>query len=224
MERLPTPQDPDPYRVMSSELIYDSPWIRLREDHFAHRKGVMGNYTVCGFRHTACGVLALDEEDRVVLVGQWRHPLKQYSWEIVEGGGKDNESPFETIRRELAEEAGLQADYWEPLVYSCLSNSSTDEEAFLFVAKGLGPAPPGHHPDAEEELAALREPFQNCVKRVLSGEISDGLSVMAILTEHAKRCGVQQFMDPNVQERFFQTPAEHPSKGREQWNGLKGKK
>jgi len=220
MEKLPTPQDPDPFRVTSSELIYDSLWIRLREDHFTHRNGATGKYTVCGFRHTACGVLALDEQDNAVLVGQWRHPLKQYSWEIVEGGGKDDETPFETIVRELAEEAGLQADYWEPLAYSCLSNSSTDEEAFLFVAKSLSPCPPGYHQDAEEELATLREPFRNCVRRVLSGEISDGLSVMAILAEHAKRSGVQQFMDPEIQERFFQAPAKFPSKGREQWNGL----
>jgi len=220
MEKLPTPESPDPYKVTSSELIYDSPWVRLREDHFYHRKGAEGRYAVCGFRHTACGVLALDEDDRVVLVGQWRHPLKQYSWEIVEGGGKDDETPFETIKRELAEEAGLQADYWEPLAYSCLSNSSTDEEAFLFVAKGLNPAPPGYHQDAEEELAVLREPFQDCVRRVLSGEISDGLSVIALLAEHARRSGARQPMDQDVQERFFQAPAKHPSKGREQWNGL----
>jgi len=220
MEKLPTPQDPDPYRVTSSELIYDSPWIRLREDHFDHRNGVSGRYTVCGFRHTACGALALDEEDRVVLVGQWRHPLKQYSWEIVEGGGKEDESPFDAIRRELAEEAGLRADHWEPLIYSCLSNSSTDEEAFLFVAKGLAPAAPGYHQDAEEELAVLREPFQNCVQRVLSGEISDGLSVIALLSEHARRSGVQQFMRQDVQEMFFQAPAKRSGKGREQWIGL----
>jgi 8-oxo-dGTP pyrophosphatase MutT (NUDIX family) len=217
MEKLPTPFDADPYRVTSSELLYDSPWIRLREDSFEHANGVSGKYTVCGFRNTACGVLALDENDMAVLVGQWRHPLKQYSWEIVEGGGSEDETPFETIKREMAEEAGLQADYWEPLIYSNLSNSSTDEEAFLFIAKGLSPAPSGYHQDAQEQLTVTREPFQNCVKRALMGEITDGLSVIALLAEYSKRNGEARLISQDIQERFFQTPAKFPSKGREQW-------
>ncbi|MDR0499108.1 MAG: NUDIX hydrolase [Holophagales bacterium] len=221
MEKLPIPNDPDPYKVTSSKLLFDSPWIRLREDIFTHRNGAKGRYSICGFRRTACGVLALDEDDNVVLVGQWRHPLKCYSWEIIEGGGMEDETPFDTIKRELAEEAGLQASLWEPLLYSNLSNSSTDEEAFLFVAKDLSPAPEGAHPDDEEELAVMREPFQNCIQRVFTGEIADGLTLIALLAEHAKRAGKKSLMEPDLTERFFQTPANHPSNGRIQWDSAK---
>jgi 8-oxo-dGTP pyrophosphatase MutT (NUDIX family) len=222
MEKLPVPKNPDPYQVASSKLVFDSPWIRLREDRFTHRSGTSGRYCVCGFRNTACGALALDEHDRVVLVGQWRYPLKCYSWEIVEGGGAEHESPFDAIKRELAEEAGLQADLWEPLVYSNLSNSSTDEEAFLFVAKGLSPVPGGPHPDAGEELTIAYEPFQDCLSRVFTGEIADGLSVIALLAEHARRSGNLPPMEPGIQERFFQAPAAHPSEGRAQWGRTRG--
>jgi 8-oxo-dGTP pyrophosphatase MutT (NUDIX family) len=220
MEKLPIPKNPNPYQVTSSKLLYDSPWIRLREDDFIHRYGVKGQYAVCGFRNTACGVLALDENDRVVLVGQWRYPLKCYSWEIIEGGGAEHETPFDTIKRELAEEAGLQAALWEPLLYSNLSNSSTDEEAFLFLAKDLSPAPNGSHPDAGEELTIMYEPFQNCLSRVFTGEIADGLSVIALLAEHTRRTGIKPPLEPDIQERFFQTPAKHPSKGRTQWDKI----
>jgi len=220
MENLPIPNNPDPYNVTSSKLYFDNPWIRLREDIFTHRDGTKGRYSVCGFRRTACAVLALDENDNVVLVGQWRHPLKCYSWEIIEGGGMENETPFNTIKRELAEETGLQAALWEPLLYCNLSNSSTDEEAFIFVAKDLSPAAGGSHPDDGEELACIREPFQNCLQRVFKGEIADGLTVIALFAEQARRGGTKSFMEQNLLERFFQSPADHPSKGRAEWDKL----
>jgi len=221
MQRLPVPGDPNPYSVTSSRLLFDSPWIRLREDIFTHRSGVEGRYPVCGFRRTACAALVIDKDDRVALVGQWRHPLQAYTWEIVEGGGLENETPLETIKRELAEETGLQAGLWEPLLYSNLSNSSTDEEAFVFVAKDLSPSLEGRHPDDEEELNLLFEPFQNCVRRVFAGELGDGLTMMAILAEHARRQGTVALMEPSVQERFFQAPANHPSEGRKWWDKIK---
>jgi len=207
---------------MERTHLFDSPWIRLRRDRFQHRKGVEGIYPVCGFRRTACGVVALDEEDQVVLVGQWRYPLEEYSWEIVEGGGQADESPFDCIRRELAEEAGLQAQVWEPLLYANLSNASSDEEAFLFVARDLSPDPHGHQPDAEEELRLHREPFGDAVARVLSGELRDSLTVLGLLALQARRSGLTEPLDPALLERFFQRPDQHPSAGRARWDNLEG--
>lgn len=216
---LPQPQQPNPYAVLSRRVIYQSPWVRLREDRFRHRRGAEGEYVVCGFQRSACGVLALDERDDVVLVGQWRYPLEAYSWELPEGGGEPTESPFEAIRRELAEEAGLAARNWEPLCFFHPSNSSTEEEAFLFLATGLEPVE-GHHPEADEELLLRREPFQDCLRRILSGEITDGLTAMALLALQARRSGLSAPMDAAVAERFFQRPADHPSCGRARWEAL----
>jgi 8-oxo-dGTP pyrophosphatase MutT (NUDIX family) len=219
LKPLPQPEHPDPYTVLDRRFIYDSPWIRIREDRFQHRRGAEGRYAVCGFRRTACGVLALDEADRVVLVGQWRYPLETYSWEIPEGGGDISESPFEAMRRELAEEAGLDAQVWEPLCFFHPSNSSTEEEAFLFLATGLTAAG-GHHAEDDEELMLHREPFEDCLRRVLSGEITDSLTAMALLALQAKRSGVPAEMDPALAERFFQRPQDHPSAGRARWEAL----
>jgi 8-oxo-dGTP pyrophosphatase MutT (NUDIX family) len=219
LKPLPVPASPDPYEVGSREAFYDCPWIRIRKDLFKHRAGAEGAYTVVGFHRTACGVLALDEEDRVVLVGQWRYPLERYSWEIPEGGGDPRESPFDAMRRELAEETGLQARVWEPLLYFNPSNSTTDEEAFLFLATDLSPLE-GHHAEEDEELALHREPFADCLHRVFSGEIADSLTVVALLALQARRGGVTEPMDAALAERFFQKPAEHPCEGRARWNAL----
>jgi 8-oxo-dGTP pyrophosphatase MutT (NUDIX family) len=217
---LPCPPHPNPYQVLSRKPLYDSPWIRVREDRFRHRSGAEGRYAVCGFVRTGCGVLALDGQDRVVLVGQWRYPLECYSWELPEGGGEPHESPFETIRRELREETGLEAAQWEPLAFSHNSNSSTDEEAYLFLAQGLSEHPDGHAPEADEELMVRREPFDQCLARVLSGELTDMLTVVALLALQARRSGVQAAMDPALAERFFQAPTSHPSAGRARWDNL----
>ena len=219
LKPLPRPEHPDPYTVLDRRFVYDSPWIRVREDRFQHRRGAVGRYAVCGFRRTACGVLALDDQDHVILVGQWRYPLETYSWELPEGGGNDTESPFEAIRRELAEEAGLSAQVWEPLCFFHPSNSSTDEETFLFLATGLAPFD-GHHPEDDEELLLHWEPFQNCLRRVLSGEITDSLTAMALLALQTRRSGVAAPLDPALAERFFQRPDAHPSAGRARWQGL----
>jgi len=216
---LPQPPHPDPYQVLERRLVYDSPWIRVREDRFRHRKGAEGRYAVCGFHRTACGVVALDDQDRVVLVGQWRYPMEAYSWELPEGGGDVSESPFEAIRRELAEEAGLEAQTWEPLCFFHPSNSSTEEEAFLFLAMGLSPAE-GHHAEDDEELLIHHEPFQDCLRRVMNGEITDGLTVVALLTLQARRSGVSADLGVALTERFFQRPADHPSAGRARWTAL----
>ena len=219
LKPLPQPTHPDPYTVLDRRFVYDSPWIRVREDRYRHRQGAEGRYAVCGFQRTACGVLALDAEDRVVLVGQWRYPLEAYSWELPEGGGDASESPFEAIRRELAEEAGLAAQTWEPLCYFHPSNSSTDEEAFLFLAMDLTPTD-DHRPEDDEELLLHREPFRDCLRRVLSGEIRDGLTVVALLALQARRSGVAAELDAARMERFFQRPEGHPSAGRARWAAL----
>lgn len=217
---LPQPLEPNPYAVRSRQLLYDCPWIRVREDRFTHRKGSEGRYAVCGFHNTACGVIAVDDQDRVVLVGQWRYPLERYSWEIPEGGGREDESPFACVRRELAEEAGLEAGMWRPLAFLHTSNASTDEEAFLFHATDLRALPGGASPEAVEELALHREPFEACVARVLVGEITDSLSVAAILALHAQRAGHASPLTQAVTERFFQRADEHPSPGRARWGNL----
>jgi 8-oxo-dGTP pyrophosphatase MutT (NUDIX family) len=79
------------------------------------------------FKNIAVGVVVLDEEMHTWLVGQYRFPLQQYSWEIPEGGAPEGTDPLLTAHRELKEETGFTAQNWQHLLTMHLSNSVSDE-------------------------------------------------------------------------------------------------
>lgn len=124
-------------------------------------------------------MLPLDEELNTWIVGQYRYPIDQYSWEIPEGGGPVNEPAIETAKRELSEEVGLKAEKWTKIQSFHLSNSVSNEYGELFLAQELTEF--DNHPDPEEELVVRKLPFKDVFKMVLNGEITDSMSIMAIL-------------------------------------------
>ncbi|NDC38040.1 MAG: NUDIX hydrolase, partial [Proteobacteria bacterium] len=95
----------NPWKTLSSKVMYQNPWISVREDQVIRPDGSPGIYGVVETK-VATGVVALTPEHKVILVGQYRYPLQQYSWEIVEGGAEHGEDPFVAIQRELEEEVG----------------------------------------------------------------------------------------------------------------------
>jgi 8-oxo-dGTP pyrophosphatase MutT (NUDIX family) len=170
----------NPWTTLSSRLIYDNEWMRVREDAVRRPDGSDGIYGVMEAKKVATGVVALTDADEVVLVGQWRYPTKGYSWEIVEGGADPGEEPLAAAKRELREEAGLEAERWEPLGGELhLSNCITDEVGYLYLARGLSEV--GADPDPTEVLTLDRVPLAEAVRRVESGEITDAMSVMGLL-------------------------------------------
>lgn len=169
----------NPWRTESSRLVYENPWIRVREDQVITPAGTAGIYGVVEAR-VATGVVALDEAGRVQLVGQFRYPTNEYSWEIVEGGAEDGEDPALAVRRELREEAGLEAMTWEPLGGPVhLSNCFSAEVAYLYVARGLREV--ARAPDETEQLELRRVPFGEALEMVDRGEIKDALTIIALL-------------------------------------------
>ena len=168
----------NPWRTLSTKPIYDNAWINVREDKVIQPDGSDGIYGVVTFKNKAIGVLPIDDEGFTYLVGQFRYPLGEYSWEIPEGGGPHHEEPLEAARRELVEETGLVAGRWEYLARAHLSNSVSDEEALLYVATEL--TQQEAHPDGTEKLSVRRLPFQEALDMVARGEITDSMSVIAI--------------------------------------------
>jgi 8-oxo-dGTP pyrophosphatase MutT (NUDIX family) len=160
-------------------MAYENAWVRLREDAVVRPDGREGIYGVVELRPSV-GVVALNAEREIVLVGQWRYPLGRYSWEIPRGGSKPGESNMEAVaRRELREEAGVEAQSWERLGAMDLNNGVTNDVEHLFLATGLRSG--DNHPDPEEELAVRWVPFESAVRMVLSAEITEVCSVAAIL-------------------------------------------
>lgn len=128
----------------------------------------------------ATGVVAIDDQNNVVLVGQYRYPTDMYSWEIPEGGTEQGEPPLVAAQRELKEEAGVTASDWQELGGEVhLSNCYSSERGYLFLATGLTFGE--QSPDETEKLAVKKVPLEQALAMVDSGEIKDGLSIIALL-------------------------------------------
>jgi 8-oxo-dGTP pyrophosphatase MutT (NUDIX family) len=169
----------NPWRIVSSRQVYDNPWIAVHEDRVVRPDGEPGIYGVVHFKNIAVGILPI-EDDHVYLVGQHRYPLNLYSWEIPEGGCPEGEEPLEAARRELREETGLEAKHWRRLGEAYLSNSVADEYAVWFLATGLVPGKQSL--EGTEAIEVRRLPLHEAQKMVLSGQITDALSLLAIMS------------------------------------------
>ncbi|RZL49698.1 MAG: NUDIX hydrolase [Pedobacter sp.] len=169
----------NPWKVLSSEKIYDNNWISLTEHQVLNPAGGKGIYGEVHFKNIAIGILPLDEEYNTWLVGQYRFPTKCYSWEIVEGGGMVGTDPLESAKRELAEETGLTANRYTELQRMYLSNSVSDELAIIYIAQDLKLGQSS--PEETEELVVKKVPFATAYQMVIDGEIADSISITAIL-------------------------------------------
>jgi 8-oxo-dGTP pyrophosphatase MutT (NUDIX family) len=168
----------NPWSILDKHTVYDNPWIRLTEFKVINPSGGNGIYGKVHFKHIAVGVIPMDAEWNSWLVGQYRFPLNQYSWEIPEGGGRMDEDPLVAAKRELLEETGLIAREWTKICTLHLSNSVSDESAIIYLARELEQQTPC--PEETEQLHIKKLPFAELVRMQESGEITDAMSVAAI--------------------------------------------
>ncbi|MFT6746282.1 MAG: ADP-ribose pyrophosphatase [Glaciecola sp.] len=169
----------NPWKILDSKEVYASPWIQVTKHNVLNPSKHPGTYSVVHFKHIAIGILPLDENYNTWIVGQYRFPLKRFTWEIPEGGGDLNVPPIDSAIRELSEEVGIAAKKWTNIQEFETSNASTDERAIIFVAQNLS----FHksHPDENEQLEVKKLPFSELYELAIKGEITDSLSLVAIL-------------------------------------------
>ncbi|WP_316792946.1 NUDIX hydrolase [Pedobacter frigoris] len=172
-------EDINPWITIESHKIYENNWIGLTEHQVINPSGGKGIYGEVHFKNYAIGILPLDDDMNTWLIGQYRFPLKAYSWEIPEGGGPLNDDPLESAKRELLEETGLTATEWTEIQRMHLSNSVSNELAIIYIAKGLkeGIA----EPEETEQLILRKIPFEEAYQMVMNGQITDSMSVASIL-------------------------------------------
>ena len=182
-----TPSE-NPWKTREKETVFETPWIRVENHRITTPSGKPGEYGKVCFKQHAIGIVPLDEDLNTWVVGQFRYPLNTYSWEIIEGGGEFDESPLEAAKRELLEESGIEANYWEPLMEMEMSNAATDELAFIFLARDLH----FHEPEPEEDeiLQIVKLPFSELFDLVMAGEIRDSFTIAAVLkVQHLIQAG-----------------------------------
>lgn len=169
----------NPWKRTGSRVVYTNPWISVREDQVIRPDGKRGIYGVVETR-VATGAVPLTEDGRIYLVGQYRYPLDCYSWEVPQGGADPGEQPLAAVQRELLEETGLEAAQWVPLGGEIhLSNCISSERGFLWIARGLErTAEP--EPEGTEVLAVKCIPLEEAYAMLLSGEITDAMSIIAL--------------------------------------------
>lgn len=168
----------NPWQTLSQDEKYDNPWINVTEYQVINPNGGRGIYGKIHYKNLAIGIIPLDDNDNTWLVGQYRYPTDEYSWEIPEGGGPLGADPLESAKRELLEETGITALVWTELQRIHVSNSTSDELGYIFLARGLsfGEA----EPEETEQLAIRKMPFNEVYEMVVSGQITDSITVAAV--------------------------------------------
>lgn len=174
----PASPERNPWLRRTRRIAYDNPWITVFHDEVVRPDGNPGIYGLVHYKNRAVGVVPIDDQGKVLLVGQYRYTLNLYSWEIPEGGAAPGEELLTAAQRELREETGCTASEWTELLRAHLSNSVSDEEAICYLARGLSHGVAD--PEGTELLQLRWVPFAETLAMIRRGEITDALSVLGI--------------------------------------------
>ncbi|KRC92215.1 NUDIX hydrolase [Terrabacter sp. Root85] len=168
--------------VRATTVVYENPWIRVREDAVTRPDGTDGIYGVVELQRPAVFVVALTEADEVVLVTVDRHTVGT-SVEVP-AGGTDGEDPLVAARRELAEETGLVARDWREIGTMNALNGVCRAPEVVYLATGLArvPGAPASAARAEEGIRDVRRvPVREVIGLVRDGSITDGETIAALM-------------------------------------------
>jgi ADP-ribose pyrophosphatase len=184
---MPDPEDPLAERLVASDVLHRGRTLEFRIDTLERADGRRVRRDVAG-HPGAVAIVALDDEGRVLLVRQWRHPAGRALLEIPAGTlDRDPatgaiEDPGEAARRELEEETGCRAGRWELLADFWTAPGFATERMFLYLATKLEPAVDGRlDPDEDEALELVRRPWRDAVAAAERGDIRDAKSLVGLL-------------------------------------------
>ncbi|HMO18351.1 MAG TPA: NUDIX hydrolase [Oligoflexia bacterium] len=168
----------NPWKTLSTRTVYKNPWIEVKEDKVITPGGGEGIYGVVHSK-IATGVVAITKNLDIIMVGQYRYPMNEYSWEIVQGGAEHGEDPMQGAIRELQEEAGILAEKVVLLGEEVhLSNCHSSERAFLYLAENLTQT--DANPDDCEILEVKHIPFKDVLEMVENGKIRDAMTIIGV--------------------------------------------
>ena len=163
------------WKTLSSRIVYRNPFFRIREDDVVRPNGIRAPYFVLE-RESFSIIIPLTKRGETYLVGQYRYPVKKYSWEfpmgLVEG-----KSPLETAKIELREETGLRAGKFCQIGSFYVANGHSNQRAYVFVAQDLTEGEP--EPEENEFLEIKKISLKEMGEMIKKGEILDGPTIVA---------------------------------------------
>lgn len=169
----------NPWITKEIKKIYQNPWIKLEEHKVINPAGKEGIYGKVHFENLAMGIIPVDTDLNTWLIGQYRYPLHEYSWEIPMGGGLIGIDMLQSAQRELKEETGLIASKWTKIMKIHTSNSVTDEVGWVYLAEDLEQQETEF--EETEVLQIKKLPFRQALEMVMQGDITDGISIAGLL-------------------------------------------
>lgn len=174
----------NPWQLVHRETAFDCHKFEVWRDTLLHAGIMLQPYISIRMKAYGVAVAPIDAWGQVILVGQYRHVLERYAWEVPGGGALRAADPLEVAKAELQEETGARARQWLKIVDAAASPGTSDEMMPGYVAWDIeeGEA----QPDPQEVLALRRVPFAESVDMALRGEIVNLVGVALLLGIHAR--------------------------------------
>jgi 8-oxo-dGTP pyrophosphatase MutT (NUDIX family) len=172
------PRKHGPWTIQQTTREFENEFIEVLEDRVVQPDGEPGRYATVRMK-PGVSVLPVNEDGTVTLIRQFRYALGAESLEVVSGAVEEGEPPLESARRELREEAGIEAEEWIDLGRVDLDTSILHCPARLFLACGLACTEPDR--EGTEEMRTVRLPLEEAVRRVMDSAITHGPSCVLIL-------------------------------------------
>lgn len=169
------------WRTTGTREVYANAWMRVREDSVIRPDGRPGIYGVVELPHPSVFVVALTDDDEVVLLELYRYTTQSWSTEVP-AGSADGEDALAAARRELLEETGLEAERWVEVGRLSALNGIGDAPEHVYLARGLRTTVDATATQAAEAIGRVRRvPWVEVVGMVRRGEVTDAESVAALM-------------------------------------------
>jgi len=196
---MPVHDAPATHPILESKTLQKTPIYDLVQETFRFGKAEETLTRAFLMHLSAVAVIAVDDQDRVLLIRQYRHPLRQNMWEVPAGLlDTEGESMLDAAARELHEEADITAETWHTLTDFTTTPGASNEAIRVYLAEGISETPEAEQHEREGEEAEIEKawvPLKDAVQAVLSGQIHNPSAVTGILALHAIRTGAGELRE-----------------------------
>ncbi len=165
-------------KMLDFDYVYNGKVIDVRRDNV---EIATGKKTVREVVEHSGGVViaAQKSSDTILMVKQYRYPIKETVLELPAGKLEKGEDPFSAAKRELEEETGYKANLWEDLGYINTTPGFCDEKLYLYLARNLEFV--GEHPDDGEIIQSFELELQDVFEKIKMGEINDSKTICTLM-------------------------------------------